>query len=217
MASFIPIQDYFPPRFPQLVVGVEYAGRAGYKWRPDKAPRCVRALKGFPRRFPLYPMDLTRPVLKQWAKGLEHLACSDGWDWLLQPEDLLAAFQAVVKAKVAEGWDDWDFEGDDCVQLISQFLQWLQGPEHDGLHPPDRFVWQGKEVKLTSQQYALMACLWKSKRATWAKVTRHVWGTDQVNPDTVDKAITRLNKKLKDSGIPFRVGRVKNGFVLKQI
>ena len=73
-----------------------------------------------------------------------------------------------------------------------------------------------RPVKLSSQEYKIMYCLAKhsDELVTRDQLVELVWKTDQgVSDETVDTALYRLRKKIKDRGefIETRAGR---GYVL---
>lgn len=129
MARFITIQNYLAAKFPNLVCGVEYRKRgnqAGYVWLEDR-PKWTRELPGFPARFVVYPPDLSRESLLDWAEAIELLLDSSGWSWLVPEVDCLAALRSVSEYVARqEGVEACHLDGLGCADAVLVFVRWLR-------------------------------------------------------------------------------------------
>ena len=129
MARFITIQNYLAAKFPNLVCGVEYRKRgnqAGYVWLEDR-PKWTREVPGFPARFVVYPPDLSRESLLEWAVAIELLLDSSGWSWLVPEADCLAALRSVSQYVAwQEGVEACHLDGLGCADAVLVFVRWLR-------------------------------------------------------------------------------------------
>jgi hypothetical protein len=140
------------------------------------------------------------------------------------PLAVRAAYNALLG--LADGSDEtrfgprrWWLDGQRMALLqfldetIATFDVFGNGPV-----PPDGFRWQGRECQgLGHLPYLLLDYLWdqggRLKSATFEDVCERVWGSNDVQAETIRTCVSRLDSKLSRDGICLGLG-TKHGHVV---